>query len=57
MNAVRFSIYLHEEQLKWLDEQAESEGLSRSKFIEKKIFPSELIYLKEKKGAAKGAKN
>lgn len=52
-DGARFSVYLRPRQLEWLDEQAEKMGVSRSKFIESKIFPKELQLLKDKKGAKK----
>ena len=52
-DGARFSVYLRPRQLEWLDEQAEKMGVSRSKFIESKIFPKELQLLKDKKVAKK----
>jgi hypothetical protein len=37
-----FSIWLRAEQEDWLENEAKKAGLSRSKFIETKIFPPEL---------------
>lgn len=37
-----FSIWLRAEQEDWLENEARKAGLSRSKFIESKIFPPEL---------------
>ena len=37
-----FSIWLRAEQEDWLENEARKAGLSRSKFIETKIFPPEL---------------
>lgn len=37
-----FSIWLRAEQEDWLENEAKKAGLSRSKFIEAKIFPPEL---------------
>ena len=37
-----FSIWLRAEQEDWLETEAKKAGLSRSKFIESKIFPPEL---------------
>lgn len=37
-----FSIWLRAEQEDWLENEAKKVGLSRSKFIEAKIFPPEL---------------
>lgn len=37
-----FSIWLRAEQKDWLENEAKKAGLSRSKFIETKIFPPEL---------------
>lgn len=37
-----FSIWLRAEQEAWLENEAKKAGLSRSKFIETKIFPPEL---------------
>ena len=50
---VRFSVYFHPEQIKYLDKEAEKKGISRSKFIESKVLPKELQYLKDRKGAKK----
>lgn len=52
-DGARFSVYLRQNQLEWLDAQAEKMGVSRSKFIELKTFPKELQLLKDKKGAKK----
>ena len=52
----RFSVYLRQNQLEWLDKEAEKMGVSRSKFIEIKTFPKELQVLKNKKGNPKGSK-
>ena len=56
-DGARFSVYLRQNQLEWLDKEAEKMGVSRSKFIEIKTFPKELQVLKDRKGAKKGAKN
>ena len=56
-DGARFSVYLRQNQLEWLDKEAEKMGVSRSKFIEIKTFPKELQILKDRKGAKKGAKN
>ena len=37
-----FSLWLRAEQKDWLENEARKAGLSRSKFIEMKIFPPEL---------------
>lgn len=50
---VRFSVYFHPSQIKWLDAEAEKMGISRSKFIEIKVLPKDLQFLKNKKGAKK----
>ena len=55
-DGARFSVYLRQNQLEWLDNEAEKMGVSRSKFIEIKTFPKELQVLKDRKGAKKGAK-
>ena len=52
-DGARFSVYLRPCQLEWLDHEAEKKGVSRSKFIESKVFPKELQLLKDKKGARK----
>ena len=52
-DGARFSVYLRQNQLEWLDKQAEAKGVSRSKYIELKTFPKELQVLKDKKGAKK----
>lgn len=52
-DGARFSVYLRPVQVEWLDAQAEQMGVSRSKFIELKVFPPELQLLKDKKGAKK----
>jgi hypothetical protein len=46
----RMSIYLREEQLEWLDAQSKAEGVSRTKFIEKRVFPQGLQILNERRG-------
>ena len=56
-DGARFSVYLRQNQLEWLDREAEKMGVSRSKFIELKTFPKSLQILKDRKGAKKGAKN
>ena len=56
-DGARFSVYLRQNQLEWLDREAEKMGVSRSKFIEIKTFPKSLQVLKDRKGARKGAKN
>ena len=56
-DGARFSVYLRQNQLEWLDKEAEKMGVSRSKFIEIKTFPKSLQVLKDRKGAKKGAKN
>lgn len=53
MVGCRFSVYFHEDQIKWLDEQAEKIGVSRSKFIEIKVLPKELQKLQSKRGRPK----
>lgn len=45
----RFSVYLRPAQLEWLDREADKANVSRSKFIELKVFPKELQLLKDKK--------
>ena len=52
-DGARFSVYLRQNQLEWLDQKAEAMGVSRSKYIELKTFPKELQVLKDKKGAKK----
>ena len=49
----RFSVYFHPNQIQWLDAEAEKMGVSRSKFIELKVLPKHLQFLKNKKGAKK----
>lgn len=49
----RFSVYFHPSQIQWLDAEAEKMGVSRSKFIELKVLPKDLQFLKNKKGAKK----
>ena len=56
-DGARFSVYLRQNQLEWLDREAEKMGVSRSKFIEIRTFPKSLQILKDRKGAKKGAKN
>lgn len=46
---VRFSVYFHPEQIEWLDKEAEKLNVSRSKFIEMRVLPSELQFLKSRK--------
>ena len=50
IKARKIAIYLREEQLQWLDAQSKSEGVSRSKFIERKVFPQALWIIKERHG-------
>ena len=54
---VRFSVYFHKEQIDFLDQEAEKMGVSRSKYIERKIMPKDLQILEQKKGAPKGVKD
>ena len=42
VRGVTFSLWLRAEQKDWLENEARKAGLSRSKFIEMKIFPPEL---------------
>lgn len=42
VNGEVFSLWLRAEQKAWLENEARKAGLSRSKFIETKIFPPEL---------------
>lgn len=53
VEAKKTSIYLRKEQLEYLDSESEKQGVSRSKFIEMKIFPKALQVLMNKKGAAR----
>lgn len=46
----KIAIYLREEQLQWLDAQSKANGMSRSKFIERKVFPEGLWIIKERRG-------
>ena len=50
IKARKIAIYLREEQLQWLDAQSKAEGVSRSKFIERKVFPQGLQIIKERRG-------
>ena len=50
IKARKIAIYLREEQLQWLDAQSKAEGVSRSKFIERKVFPQSLWIIKERRG-------
>lgn len=52
-DGARFSIYLRPCQLEMLDAEAEKMGVSRSKYIEMKVFPKSMWLLKDKKGAKK----
>lgn len=45
VKGVTFSLWLRAEQKEWLENEAKKAGLSRSKFIESKIFPPELQLL------------
>ena len=56
-DGARFSVYLRQNQLEWLDKEAEKMGVSRSKFIEIKTFPKNMWLLKDKKGAKKKGVN
>lgn len=53
VEAKKVSIYLRKEQFEYLDSESEKLGVSRSKFIEMKIFPKILQVLMNKKGAAR----
>ena len=53
VEAKKVSIYLRKEQFEYLDSESEKLGVSRSKFIEMKIFPKALRVLMNKKGAAR----
>lgn len=53
VEARRVSIYLHNDQFEYLDKECEKAGVSRSKYIEMKIFPESLQKLLSKKGAPK----
>ena len=53
VEAKKVSIYLRKEQFEYLDSESEKMGVSRSKFIEMKIFPKALQVLMNKKGAAR----
>lgn len=46
---VRFSVYFYPEQIEWLDREAEKLNVSRSKFIEMRVLPAELQFLKSRK--------
>lgn len=50
IKARKISIYLRSEQLEWLDAQSKAEGVSRTKFIEKRVFPQGLQILNERRG-------
>ena len=50
IKARKIAIYLREEQLQWLDAQSKAEGVSRSKFIERKVFPRGLWVINERRG-------
>ena len=50
IKARKIAIYLREEQLQWLDAQSKAEGISRSKFIERKVFPRGLWIINERRG-------
>ena len=50
IKARKIAIYLREEQLQWLDAQSKAEGLSRSRFIERKVFPKDFWIIKERHG-------
>ena len=50
IKARKIAIYLREEQLQWLDAQSKAEGVSRSKFIERKVFPRGLWIINERRG-------
>ena len=53
VEAKKVSIYLRKEQFEYLDSESEKLGVSRSKFIEMKIFPKALQVLMNKKGTAR----
>ena len=53
VEAKKVSIYLRKEQFEYLDSESEKLGVSRSKFIEMKIFPKTLQVLLNKKGTAR----
>lgn len=50
VEAKKVSIYLHKEQFEYLDGESEKLGVSRSKYIEMKVFPKKMQVLKLKKG-------
>jgi hypothetical protein len=50
IKARKVSIYLREEQLQWLDAKSKVEGVSRSKFIECKVFPEEMRVIEKRAG-------
>lgn len=53
VEAKKVSIYLRKEQFEYLDSESEKMGVSRSKFIEMKIFPKASQVLMNKKGTAR----
>lgn len=46
----RISIYMRNDQLEYLDKMAEEQKVTRSKYIEQKVFPPELQRLQDKRG-------
>ena len=50
IEAKKIAIYLRKNQLEWLDKQSTKENLSRSRFIEHKVFPEEMWVIEERRG-------
>ena len=46
----KFTIYLRDESLAYVDEKAKKKGLSRSRYIEMKVVPKELQRKDDRRG-------
>lgn len=54
VDAVKFSVYFHREQVDWMKRACEKLGVSRSRFIEMKCFPESMWRLRgERKNGKK----
>ena len=53
VDAVKFSVYFHRDQVEYLKEMCEKEGVSRSRYIEMKCFPETMWRVNERKKGKK----
>lgn len=53
VDAVKFSVYFHREQVEYLKKMCEQEGVSRSRYIEMKCFPRSMWRMNERKNGKK----